>query len=400
MKWTTLAHVNRSVQCSGTMHVNRVMLKSLMIALCFAGGWFASPAVWSQTAKDDDSNLPDLAKPPVISAWPENARLQVKKAFETYRTDPVSACLTCVDLLAREQMSNADQKAWLTKSSQVLLPVALDLLKRDYAAAIASEDVRAAMIAFDVQTKLEKTQAVTTTGTPSRSARRSSAPTAQSNVKEAEPVETIIDAAQRVSELAAMLESSFQGNSKSPPVWKLTAAKATRMPSYTERTGTGTLNVSPKEGHEYVELMATVQSISSTSDPIYVGCCLPPELRAVFQAHDEQWRKTNRTRRLACRHHLYLKTSAGFFPCKFVCKDSKKLNGPSRIDNAQLLLRGITNNGPTDYAGEYVEKNKQFPIHVLFDVPKGTTGLELVFLGSAAVEVDESDAAKPKRKSR
>ncbi len=313
----------------------------------------------------EESVPPSLPPPPAQSLWPDATRDTLKKALDEARQNPVSAYLRFAGLLKAEDTKNRitveDQRTWLVNATAALRPSVQALVQRDYTAALQAQDLRGALIAVDIASK----------------------------IKQQDSVGAIADLVRRFPKLSAIWEASQQGTCRCPPVWKVTELKVTRMSSYSESYGLSSLSVTPKDGHELVKVTAKIENVSPNSDPPYVASTLPGHLRIAFDMDEDEWIKINGPKRLASSRYLSLKTSAGNFPCQFVCKDSDdELIGGTGFTTALVFLR-MGNAKVAEYPGAYVEKGEAFNLAVLFSVPKGASGLELIVLGSPPVAIQE-----------
>jgi hypothetical protein len=335
--------------------------RALLLAL-FTGLLIVGSRAFSQQV--EAPTVPALPAIPGQPAWPEKAAEKLKAAIEVYRDDPVSAFLTFValrdDETETEKITAAEHRDWLESAIAALRPPVQKLIQQDYQSAIESDDLRAALIAVEIAAK----------------------------VRQDKPEDLITDVARRLPSLAPLLESALQGKSKTAPIWKITDAKATRMPDYSESYGLSGLDIDAKDGHELVRVTATVENISATSDPVYVGSILPAALKLAFDMDAEERQQLMGPTRLASSRFLFLKTAEGNFPCQFVCKDADTLIGGGSF-GAMLILLRITNTKVTSYPGSCVEQGKPFLLDVLFSVPQGVKNVELVFLGSPPVPVQE-----------
>jgi len=111
-----------------------------------------------------------LLRPPVEDEWPKGVKDRVDHAFNTYRTDPISACFTLSDILLKQNArETAPQKkdpkpetpltrahmTWLAESAAKLRPAAAQVLVKDFRAAQAGSDARGALLAFLALRKLD-----------------------------------------------------------------------------------------------------------------------------------------------------------------------------------------------------------------------------------------------------
>ncbi len=321
------------------------------------------------------ADVPDVGPVPALSAvptdvpWPDEEKTDLEKAVANCRHNPVWAQFAFKDALCRKEWKNGgltpEQRAWLEQAIERLREYVQNLLERDYKKAIAAGDVRAALIASEIAGELEGGEG-----------------------------DNSVELLQRVAERPELLDlvhRAMAGKLTSPPVWRISAARAVQIESYSETRFLSTTTVAPKgEGEQLIRVTATIENISDESDPIYAPCAMPSLLRRWFHLDHDVGNSPHGPRRHAAARYLWLLTSQGPRPCVFVCEDAKTLKGGSVSASLADLIGSMASAGSATCAGSYVEKGAPFTIDVLFIVPKDATDLKLLSLGSPPVPLSAS----------
>ncbi len=333
---------------------------------------------------------PALPRFPQELAWDRVTKGQLEWVNGNYPVDQVSAYMKFSQLLNSENMTDPKQRAWLEGARDLLRSHVETVLEHDYHVALASADLRGAVVADQVLSK----------------------------IRGEKPEERLLAILQGLPELMTAVKHAFDGDSAR--VWEITEVQAKRMNQYTESFQTGyfprsdrTITIKPvRESLELVHVTAKVRNVSSSSDPPYVHWGLPDPIvsllhRDYFQdGMDPCPPKASYPQRLATPQFLFLGTDAGWCRCLHVCM-GKFLKG---YDPSNTLLGG---NGfflfevlgdlkakhgtrtdewtsvATYCPGRFAKQGAEFSMSVLFSVPKGAKGLRLFFLGSPPVLIPE-----------
>lgn len=308
-----------------------------------------SAAVTPATAKPP----PDLGRPPELPAvpagltWHEQDKDDVKSAIHNYSKDQVSAFLTFLEILQRENDGpTPEQKAWLTKTTDLLEPRAKAVVGRDFKHAASMLDLRNCLICSAVADKIDK-----------------------DFLEEEEAT------------LARIREAVTTGKRIPYPVWQVTNAKGARLTgSYDDSSGGSVVTLTPKEGFEFLQVTADVANVSANSDPPYVACAFAG-IKGAFLAL-ELGDKVPEPRRAAVDEFLWLVTPAGtWLQSGHVCVGCQKLRG------CAVTITSGQSAGTMIFPGAFVTKGDKFTIDVLFSVPKEMNDFKLLMLGAGPVPV-------------
>lgn len=339
----------------------RIIVVSVMC--CFHG--FGSRSVLVAFAQEPDrTDRIDWPKGWEQLPWSEQAKKSVENAIAGASDDTVSAYLQLAHLLNEQdtaaKIEDAQQRAWLNAALRVLRPKVQLRINTDYRTALEAQDLRAALIAVELASKIKQ-----------------------------EPAPAVLTQMSRqFSALSRLMATCLDERAGAPPIWDISDVAMERRSSFSESYGLSRLELTPDDGHELIHVTATAKHISPQSDPPYVGWVLPNHLKAAFDMDSDERLKLAPPTRLASGRFLFLRTANGTFPCRFVGNDARTLIGGGGFRATLTLLR-ITNTKVTEYPGSLVEKEQPFPIDAVFSVPKGSQELQLIFLGSPPISLGE-----------
>ncbi len=313
--------------------------------------------------------LPALGPPPTLPAtpgnleWAEETKKKLDTVMANYAGDQVSAYLTLNEILNRK-LEDKDrptdtQRAWLEKAVVAVQPRAIDVLRRDFAAAVASRDLRGALIALSVAEKVRKD------GLPEAKAA-----------------------------LPRLKSDLFSGKPIDRPIWKIHEPKATWLKeAYTEGDFTQQFTLTPDAGFHLLRVTTRVENISSDSDPSYTLWSLSDFKKVIHGVgFAEVGEDLSKPHRMTLDEHFFLLTPGGdLISCIHVCKDCTKLRGLSytvsgKDGKASFMI----------FTGGEVIQGSDFLVDVIFSVPEGIEGLRLLILGGLPVPmtIEQPDEVK------
>jgi len=358
-----------------------------------------------------------LMRPPTKDEWPKGVKHRVDNAFNTYRTDPISACFMLSDILLKQTArETAPQKkdakpetpltrahmTWLAESAAKLRPAAAQVLVKDFRAAQAGSDARGALLAFLALRKLDAMSSEIRD-----TAVNGQVPSTLTQLKN-------IVQSKEFPDVCALLAKTMKTGTSPPDVWTVKPVRVTRSRGEFEAHCFGArVTLKPNHGCEIVRIEARAANISPASDPPYAvwsltdasnGLTAPDPKKADWwlylgdekKEEQEKAMAENRPVRLLTYNMIYLMGDDGAaYPCQHVAEGCSVLEGEYSLAWKAIIMlqkdRPEIRNLSPFWMGSFVRQGTVVDIDVIFQTPIDQQNLRLVVLGSDPVPLPLED---------